>query len=58
MSRYAKIWTTIQNSGCRILVITQNLSNAELNNARYILRCGTSNRDDIGKYCAITSHFP
>lgn len=53
MSRYAKIWTTIQNSGCRILVITQNLSNAELNSARYVLRCGTSNRDDVGKYSAM-----
>lgn len=30
-----------------------DLSNAELNNARYILRCGTSNRDDIGKYAAM-----
>lgn len=53
MSRYAKIWNTIQNSGCKVLVITQNLSNAELNSARYVLRCGTSNRDDIGKYAAM-----
>lgn len=53
MSRYAQIWNTIQNSGCRILVITQNLSNAELNSAHFILRCGTSNRDDVGKYSAM-----
>lgn len=53
MSRYAKIWNTIRDSECRILVITQNLSNAELNSARYVLRCGTSNRDDVGKYSAM-----
>lgn len=53
MSRYGEIWNAICNSGCRILIITQNLSNAELNSARYVLRCGTSNKDDIGKYSAM-----
>lgn len=53
ISRYSKIWDTIIGSGCKILVITQNLSNAYLNNADYVLRCGLSNRDDIGKYSAL-----
>ncbi len=53
MSRYSRIWNSIVASGCKKLVITQNLSNAYLNNADYILRCGLSNRDDIGKYSAM-----
>lgn len=53
MARYSKIWDAIQNSGCKILVITQNLSSADLNQAHYVLRCGTSNKDDIGKYAAM-----
>lgn len=53
MSRYSKIWDSIVASGCKMLIITQNLSSAYLNNADYILRCGLSNRDDIGKYSAL-----
>jgi fructoselysine-6-P-deglycase FrlB-like protein len=47
------IWDAIVASGCKVLVITQNLSSAYLNNADYILRCGLSNRDDVGKYSAM-----
>jgi len=53
MMRYGEIWSKIRASGSKVLVITQNLSSAELNNADYILRCGISNRDDIGKYSAM-----
>lgn len=53
MSRYSEIWNKIRTSGCKILVITQNLSSADLNNADYVLRCGVSNRDDVGKYAAM-----
>ncbi len=53
MTRYADIWNKIKASSGKILVITQNLSSAELNNADYVLRCGISNRDDIGKYSAL-----
>lgn len=53
ISRYDKIWKTIVESNCKILVITQNLSSANLNYAEYILQCGISNRDDIGKYSAM-----
>lgn len=53
MSRYSEIWKQIRRSGCKILVITQNLSSAELNFADYVLRCGITNRDDVGKYAAM-----
>jgi DNA-binding MurR/RpiR family transcriptional regulator len=53
ITRYHMIWDAIVASGCKVLVITQNLSNAYLNNADYILRCGLSNRDDVGKYSAM-----
>lgn len=53
ITRYSEIWSIIVSSGCKILVITQNLSNACLNNANFVLRCGLSNRDDIGKYSAL-----
>lgn len=53
ITRYSKIWNTIVASGCKILVITQNLSNAYLNNTDFVLRCGLSNQDDIGKYSAL-----
>lgn len=53
MSRYSEIWNAIIQSGCKIVVITQNQSNAELNKADYVIQCGTSNKEDIGKYCAL-----
>lgn len=53
MSRYSEIWNAIIQSGCKIIVITQNQSNAELNKADYVIQCGTSNKEDIGKYCAL-----
>lgn len=53
ISRYSRIWDSIIASECRLLVITQNLSNAYLNNADFVLRCGLSNLDDVGKYSAM-----
>lgn len=51
--RYKKIWNAIEESGCRLLVITQNISSPYLNRADFVLRCGISNKDDIGKYSAM-----
>lgn len=51
--RYPSIWNAIVASGCRLLVITQNYSNACLNNATFVLQCGHSNLDDVGKYAAL-----
>ena len=53
MTRYVKIWETIVRSRCKLIVITQNMSSPYLNAADYVLRCGTSNKDDIGKYSAL-----
>lgn len=53
ITRYSGIWDSIIASGCRILVITQNLSSAHLNRVDYVLRCGLTNRDDAGKYAAL-----
>lgn len=49
-SRYSDILNEIMESGCKVLMITQNLSNVYLNHVDFVLRCGISNRDDIGKY--------
>lgn len=51
--RYEKIWNLIINSGCKIIVITQNLSSSNWNHADYVLPCGNSNKNDIGKYTAL-----
>lgn len=52
-SRYDNIWNVLTESGCTILVITQNMGSHYWNNADYILRCGDSNKNDIGKYSAL-----
>lgn len=52
-TRHAKVWNTIKRSGCKIVVITQNQSNTEMNSADYVLPCGISNHDNIGKYSAM-----
>lgn len=52
-SLYASIWKAIVDSGCKILVITQNMSSPYWNQANFVLRCGTSNKDDVGKYSAL-----
>lgn len=53
LTRYTNIWNAIDTSGCTVLIITQNFSSAYLNRANFILRCGQSNRDDVGKYAAM-----
>lgn len=53
ITRYGAIWNAIVSSGCKVLVITQNMSNAYLNSVDYVLRCGQTNRDDVGKYAAL-----
>ena len=52
-SLYPAIWKSIVDSGCKIFVITQNMSSPFWNQANFVLRCGTSNKDDIGKYSAL-----
>ena len=48
--------TQIISSGCKVLVITQNLASPYLNTADFILQCGTTNRNDVGKYAALMAN--
>lgn len=52
-SRYPMLWNAVTASGCKLLVITQNMSSPYWNTATYVLRCGQSNRNDVGKYSAL-----
>lgn len=51
--RYPTIWNAITSTGCNLLVITQNGSSPYWNPARFILNCGVTNRNDVGKYGAL-----
>lgn len=51
--RYPTIWNAIASTGCKLLVITQNKSSPYWNSARFILNCGVTNRNDVGKYGAL-----
>ena len=51
--RYPTIWNGLIAAGCPILVITQNTSSSYWNYARFVLGCGVSNRNDVGKYGAL-----
>ena len=56
MTRYSDICSLITFSGCKILVITQNYSSPYLNCADFILQCGSTNRNDVGKYTALVAN--
>ena len=49
---YDPIVRAIEKSGCHLIVMTQNTGSSRMNRADYVLSCGSSNRDDIGKYMA------
>ena len=53
LTRYPDICNAILSSGCKVLIITQNLASPYLNTADFILQCGTTNRNDVGKYAAL-----
>ena len=55
-TRYPDICNAIISSGCKVLVITQNLASPYLNTADFILQCGTTNRNDVGKYAALMAN--
>lgn len=52
-TRYGNIWNALQSSGSSLLIITQNRSSAYWNNASWVLNCGSSNQNDVGKYSAL-----
>lgn len=51
--RYPEIWKKIADSDCKLIVITQNTSLSNWNKADFILSCGKTNKNDLGKYCAL-----
>ena len=56
LTRYPDICNAILSSGCKMLIITQNLASPYLNTADFILQCGTTNRNDVGKYAALMAN--
>ena len=52
-SHYPEIARAVFDSGAQVLAITQNRSALYLNRANWVLTCGTSNENDIGKYAAL-----
>lgn len=53
-NRYEAIWSKICESGCEIVAITQNVNSVYCNQADYVLPCGVTNRDNMGRYGAMT----
>lgn len=53
-SRYSSIWSKICESGCEIVAITQNINSVYCNQADYVIPCGVTNRDNMGRYGALT----
>lgn len=51
--RHANIWNALTASGCTLVVITQNYANSCWNSADFLLSCGSSNQNDVGKYAAL-----
>ena len=56
LTRYPDICNAILASDCKVLIITQNLASPYLNTADFILQCGTTNRNDVGKYAALMAN--
>ena len=50
---YRGIAEKIFRSGAKVVVLTQNRNVWFLNRADYVLLCGTSNENDVGKYAAL-----
>ena len=50
---YRGIAEKIFQSGAKVVVLTQNRNVWFLNRADYVLLCGTSNENDVGKYAAL-----
>ena len=52
-SHYGELTRKIYQSGATVVVLTQNRFAQNLNRADYVLFCGDSNQNDIGKYAAL-----
>jgi DNA-binding MurR/RpiR family transcriptional regulator len=52
-SHYGELTRKIYQSGATVVVLTQNRFALHLNRADYVLFCGDSNQNDVGKYAAL-----
>ena len=52
-SHYNELTRKIYQSGATVVVLTQNRFAQNLNRADYLLFCGDSNQNDVGKYAAL-----
>lgn len=52
-SHYDELTKRIYQSGATVVVLTQNRFALHLNRADYVLFCGDSNQNDVGKYAAL-----
>ncbi len=53
MSHYREIARSIFASGARVLMLTQNDHSLHINRADWVLSCGETNANDVGKYAAL-----
>jgi len=52
-SNYSDLAGKVFQSGAKVVVLTQNRYAMLVNRADYVLLCGTSNENDVGKYAAL-----
>lgn len=52
-SNYSDLTGKILRSGAKVVVLTQNRYAMFVNRADYVLLCGSSNENDVGKYAAL-----
>lgn len=52
-SNYSELAGKVFQSGATVVVLTQNRYAMMVNRADYVLLCGTSNENDVGKYAAL-----
>lgn len=52
-SNYSDLTGKILRSGAKVVVLTQNRYAMLVNRADYVLLCGSSNENDVGKYAAL-----
>jgi DNA-binding MurR/RpiR family transcriptional regulator len=52
-ANYSDLANTVFRSGAKVVVLTQNKYAMFVNRADYVLLCGTSNENDVGKYAAL-----
>ncbi|MBR3223946.1 MAG: hypothetical protein IKF78_01335 [Atopobiaceae bacterium] len=50
---YQDVVHAIFKSGSKVVVLTQNRNALYINRADYVLPCGNTNENDIGKYAAL-----